>query len=149
LLFRHMRAIGKTFACVLGLGAVFAGFTAGAQDVIIVANKNVTLSEISARQLRDIFTGVRSRLSDGTRVVPVLLKGGPVHEVFLRNHVGENPEEFRDRWRKAVFTGQGAMPKEFSSETALLDYVASTPGAIGYVSRLSVAVGIRVLNISP
>lgn len=134
---------------MLGLGAIFAGCTASAQDVVIVANKNVTLSEISAGQLRDIFTGVRSRLNDGTRVTPVLLKGGPAHEVFLRNHVGENPEEYRNRWRKAVFTGQGAMPKEFSSEAALLDYVANTPGAIGYVSRVNLAEGIRVLNISP
>ncbi len=144
-----MRATGKTCAWVIGVTALFASFTAGAQDVIIVANRNVTLPEISAGQLRDIFVGIRSRLNDGTRVTPVLLKGGPAHEVFLRNHVGEDPEEFRNRWRKAVFTGQGAMPKEFSSEAAVLDYVGSTPGAIGYVSRVNVAEGIRVLTISP
>jgi ABC-type phosphate transport system substrate-binding protein len=144
-----MRAIGRTYAWVLGLAAIFASFTARAQDVVIIVNRNVTLSAISEAQLRDIFTGARSRLNDGTRVTPVLLKGGPAHEVFLRNHLGENPEEFRTRWRKAVFTGQGAMPREFSSEAALLNYVASTPGAIGYVSRASVAEGIRVLSISP
>jgi ABC-type phosphate transport system substrate-binding protein len=144
-----MRAIGTTYAWVLGLAAIFAAFTASAQDVVIVANKNVTLPEISEAQLRDIFIGSRSRLNDGTRVTPVLLKGGPAHEVFLRNHLGEDPDEFRNRWRKAVFTGQGAMPKEFSSETALLDYVAATPGAIGYVSRVTVAEKIRVLSISP
>jgi ABC-type phosphate transport system substrate-binding protein len=65
----------------------------------------------------------------------VTLKGGPAHEVFLKNHVGEDPEEFRSQWRKVVFTGQGAMPKAFDSESALIEYVAATPGAIGYVSR--------------
>ena len=144
-----MRATSRVCASLLGLAAIFACASARAQDVVIVANKNVTLDTISAAQLREIFTGVRSRLSDGTRVVPVLLKGGPAHEVFLRKHVGENPEEFRTRWRKAVFTGQGAMPKEFDSEGALLDYVAKYPGAIGYVSRVDAAGKIRVLNIFP
>jgi hypothetical protein len=51
----------------------------------------------------------------------VTLKGGPVNEVFLHHHIRDNPEEFRTRWRKAVFTGQGSMPKEFGSEAALLD----------------------------
>ena len=69
--------------------------------------------------------------------VPVTLKGGPAHEVFLRNHLGESPDHFRAQWRKAVFTGQGAMPRGFDSESALIEYVAATPGAVGYVSRIS------------
>jgi ABC-type phosphate transport system substrate-binding protein len=144
-----MTSVGAAWARILGAIAVAVCVLAHAQDVVIVANKNVSLTQISAAQLRDIFTGVRSRLDDGTRVTPVLLKGGPAHEVFLHNYVGEYPDEFRNRWRKAVFTGQGVMLKEFSSEAALVDYVANTPGAIGYVSRVNVAEGIRVLHISP
>jgi hypothetical protein len=69
--------------------------------------------------------------------VPVTFKGGPAHEVFLRNHLDQSPSDFRGYWRKAVFTGQGAMPRAFESESALIDYVAATPGAVGYVSRIS------------
>ena len=90
-------------------------------------------------------------LSDGTRAVPVLLKGGPVHEVFLRKHLGDTPDEFRMRWRKAVFTGQASMLREFSSEVILLQYIASTPGAIGYVSRVgeSDAISVKILTTAP
>jgi hypothetical protein len=55
----------------------------------------------------------------------------------LKNYVGESPEEFRAQWRKLVFTGQGAMPKAFDSESALIEYVAATPGAVGYASLIS------------
>jgi ABC-type phosphate transport system substrate-binding protein len=144
-----MRVSGKHRACVLALGILLAGSVAGAQDVLIVANKGVTVSEINAAQLREVFTGTRSRLNDGTRAVPVILKGGPVHEVFLRKHIGDSPEEFRSRWRKAVFTGQGSMPKEFSSEVSLLEYVAATPGAIGYVSRIIDGQDVKVLSLAP
>lgn len=125
----------KTAARVFTLFALFGCARVWAQDVTIVANKSVTVSQITQAQLHDIFTGASSRLSDGSRVVPVVLRGGPVHEVFLKNHVGDSPDEFRTRWRKMVFTGEGAMLKEFSSEASLLEYVAATPRAIGYVSR--------------
>jgi ABC-type phosphate transport system substrate-binding protein len=121
---------------LLLLGSLGSWSAAGAQDVVLVANKGVRIKEITDADLRGIFMGTRTRFSDGSHAVPVTLKGGPVHEVFLRNHVGENPEEFRSQWRKVVFTGQGAMPKAFDSESDLIDYVAATPGAIGYVSRL-------------
>jgi hypothetical protein len=29
------------------------------------------------------------------------------------------------------------MPRAFDSESALIEYVAATPGAVGYVSRIS------------
>jgi hypothetical protein len=106
------------------------------QDVLFVVNKDVHISEIKASDLHAIFTGEKTRFADGSHAIPVLLKGGPVHEVFVKNYCGETPEEFRAQWRKAVFTGQGAMPRAFDSESALLQYVAETPGAIGYVSRL-------------
>jgi hypothetical protein len=122
---------------------------ANAQDVVVVANAGVSVSQIDSLQLREIFTGVRSRFKDGSRAIPVVLKGGPAHEVFLRHHVGQGPDEFRMLWRKAVFTGQGAMLKEFASESAMLDYVAATPGAIGYASRVTPRDSIKVLTVVP
>jgi hypothetical protein len=105
----------------------------------------VQISEISNADLRAIFMGTRTRFADGSHAVPVTLKGGPVHEVFLKNHLGEGPEEFRSQWRKVVFTGQGAMPKAFDSESALIEYVAATPGAVGYVSRISPQNRVKLL----
>ena len=142
-----MRRIAKASAYILGLGVILTSTAASAQDVVIVANRSI-VSRITSSQLRDVFTGARSRLSDGTLAIPVVLKGGPAHEVFLRNHLGQGPLEFRTLWRKAVFTGQGSMPKEFDSEAALLDYVAVTPGAIGYVSRVRATDDVQVLTVS-
>jgi hypothetical protein len=130
---------------MLLLASLASWSAASAQDVVLVANKGVKISEITNADLRAIFMGTRTRFADGSHAVPVTLKGGPVHEVFLRNHVGEGPEEFRAQWRKVVFTGQGAMPKAFDSESALIDYVANTPGAVGYVSRISSHEGVKLL----
>jgi ABC-type phosphate transport system substrate-binding protein len=132
-----MRAMSQSRWLVLLLGVLSCWSAASAQDVVLVVNKSVQISAIRAADLRAIFTGEKTRFADGSHAVPVTLKGGAVHEVFLSNYVGESPDEFRAQWRKAVFTGQGAMPKTFDSETAVIGYVAATPGALGYVSRIS------------
>jgi len=128
---------------------LFTAAIARGQDIVIIANPSVQISQISGAQLRKIFTGVRSRFDDGTRAVPVLLTGGPAHEVFLSKHIGDTAEEFQTRWRKLVFTGQGSMPRQFTSETALLSSVAATPGAIGYVSRPPEGNAVKVLSVVP
>jgi hypothetical protein len=129
------------------LGVLSCWSAASAQDVVLVVNNSVQISAIRAADLRAIFTGEKTRFADGSHAVPVTLKGGPAHEVFLRNHLGENPDQFRAQWRKAVFTGQGAMPRAFASESALLEYVAVTPGAVGYVSRISSQDGVKLLAL--
>lgn len=140
------RIVVRTFVLSSAL-VMLCNFVIG-QDVVIVANKGSSISQISLSQVREIFTGTRSRFNDGGRAIPVLLKGGPVHEVFLHHYLGDSPEEFRVRWRKAVFTGQGAMPREFVSEAAMLEYIAVTPGAIGYVSRVINPDAVKILGIS-
>jgi len=139
--------MSKARCLILLLGSLGSWSVARAQDVLVVANKGVQISEISDAELRAIFMGTRTRFADGSHAVPVTLKGGPVHEVFLKNHVGESPEEFRAQWRKEIFTGQGAMPKAFDSESALIEYVAATPGAVGYVSRISSQDGVQSLVV--
>jgi ABC-type phosphate transport system substrate-binding protein len=129
--------MNKTHYLIPLLVLISCWSAARAQDVVLVANKSVQISSIRITDLRAIFTGAKTRFADGSHAIPVLLRGGPVHEVFLKNYVGESPDEFRVHWQKEVFTGQGAMPKTFDSESALIEYVAATPGALGYVSRIS------------
>jgi hypothetical protein len=144
---RDMKAIIHNHGCILLLGLVFITDVGRAQDVLVVVNKTVSCSQISSTELREMYMGMRSHFSDGGRAIPVVLKGGPVHEVFLHHYIGDNPDEFRARWRKAVFTGQGGMLKEFGTEAALLDYIAETPGAIGYVSRIPNPDSVKVLSV--
>ena len=137
--------MNKTRCLILLFGSLGAWCAAAAQDVVLVANTSLQISEITDADLRAIFMGTKTRFADGSHAVPVILKGGAAHEVFLKNHVGETPEEFRALWRKLVFTGQGAMPKSFDSESGLIQYVAATPGAVGYVSRVSPRDGVKSL----
>ena len=141
-----MRTAKKFAVCLVGVSMMLTGSMLRAQEVLIVANRSVVISQITSAQIRELFTGTKTRFSDGSHAVPVVLKGGPVHEVFLRRHVEDSSEEFRTRWR-LVFTGQGSMLKEFATEAAMLEYIISTPGAIGYVSRVTVPDAVKILVV--
>ena len=142
-----MRTMSTTRWLILLLGFMSCWSAARAQDVVVVANKEVKIAEIGEADLRALFIGTKTKFADGSHAVPVTLKGGPAHEVFLGKHIGVSSDEFRAQWRKAVFTGQGAMPKAFDSESALIEYVAVTPGAVGYVSRISSQNNVKCLAV--
>ncbi len=140
----------KTILSILVLCFFLGAGIAKAQDIVIVANKSVKATEVSADDLRDVFTGDKSTLKDGSHVVPVTLKGGPVHEAFLKKYIGKDDGAFRAGWRSLVFTGQGSMPRTFDTDADLLEHIASIPGAIGHVSTGAGAAskeGVKVLTV--
>jgi ABC-type phosphate transport system substrate-binding protein len=116
-------------------------------QVIVIANPSVVAASVSKAELREIFTGASSSLHGGAQITPVLLKQGAAHEEFLLLYIGKSDTGFRAGWRSVLFSGQGVMPKTFDSDAAVVEYVAHTPGAIGYISPASGYVGVRTLAV--
>ncbi len=116
-------------------------------QVVIIANPSVKATTISKAELSDVFTGAASNLRDGSRVSPVLLKAGAAQTAFLSEFIGKSDTAFRAGWRSLVFSGQAAMPKSLDSEAALVEYVAATPGAIGYVTESTAHGKVKTLAV--
>jgi len=112
----------------------FASVAARAADVKLIANASVTASSVSADELKGVFLATKSSLSDGSHVEPVLLKSGATHEGFVKQYLGKTDAALETYYRSLVFTGKGSMPKMLASETEMVEFVAKTKGAIGYVS---------------
>ena len=123
-------------------------FIAHADAQLVIANNSVKASDISKSDLRDVFTGASTSLSDGSHIVPALLKSGPAHEAFLSAYVGKSDAALAATWRSLVFSGQRpSIPKSFDSDAAMVVYVAKTPGAIGYIAKTSPHEGVKTLSI--
>jgi ABC-type phosphate transport system substrate-binding protein len=139
--------MNKRCLSILFFGVVLSCALAKAQDVVVIVNNGVKATGASKDDIAGVFTGDKSSLGDGSKVTPVTLKGGPAHDVFLKNYIGKTDAAFRTAWRSLVFTGQGSMPKTFDSEAALVEYVAATPGSIGYVSSAAGHDKVKTLAI--
>ncbi|HZO57435.1 MAG TPA: hypothetical protein VFB63_32285 [Bryobacteraceae bacterium] len=116
-------------------------------EVAVVANSSVGVSEISTDDLKRVFLGAKSSLSDGSNVEPVLLQAGAAHEAFLKEYVGKTDAALRNHFKSLVFTGKGSMPKSFASDAEVVAYVAKTKGAIGYVSNAGAAAGVKRIAV--
>jgi ABC-type phosphate transport system substrate-binding protein len=103
-------------------------------DVLIIANNETRLTSLKKKDIRDIFTGKRKRWENDGKITLAVLKNSTVHKQFLRQFVSKTPSQFRRYWREKVFTGEGKIPRVFKTEKSLVDFVANTRGAIGYIS---------------
>ena len=110
--------------------AVFYAFP----DVFIIANPDTELTSLEKKEIRDIFTGKRTRWNGSGKITIAILENLDVHKEFLLEFVRKTPSQFRNYWRRKVFTGEGKLPKSFGSEAELIDFVAGTKGAVGYIS---------------
>jgi TonB family protein len=113
----------------------------------LIANSSVKADSISTGELRKVFLEEQNTLRDGTHVEPVLKKGGPTHQAFLRECLGRTDDDLQTHYRVLVFTGKGSMPKELGSDAEIVAYVAKTRGAIGYVSAEASAEGVKTIAI--
>lgn len=107
-----------------------------AQEVKVVVHPDVPRSTLSRDEIQEIFLGRNTRWDQTDQKVRfIMLKGGEVHETFVRRYVGKTAAQFGNYWRKMVFTGKGRAPKSLGSPEKVVDYVANTAGAIGYVPQ--------------
>jgi hypothetical protein len=138
-----MRHTFVVFLAVLGMAATAS---ARAGDFKVVANPSVKASEISADDLKGVFLATKASLPDGSQVEPVLAKTGAAHQAFLKD-LGKNDAALAMYYRSLVFTGKGSMPKVCASDAEVIEYVAKTKGAIGYVSAGATTSGIKTLDV--
>jgi ABC-type phosphate transport system substrate-binding protein len=129
------------FASLLFLGAPTLA------QVLVVANPGVAANDVSHGELRDVFTGASSSIKGAAQVTPVLLKEGPAHDEFLSTYVGKSDVAFRAGWRSLLFSGQAVLPRTLNSDADVVEYVAHTPGAIGYIARTSPHPGVKILAV--
>ena len=132
---------------VLGLTALLSGVASAASGLKVIANPSVKVDSISAEELKSVFLEQRSSLPDGSRVEPVISKGGTAHEVFVKQYLGKSDADLQNYYRSLVFTGKGSMPKVVASDTEIAAYVARTKGAIGYVSSDTSIDGAKTLVV--
>lgn len=120
-------------------------------QVAVVANKSVPVTSIDNRMLLDLYRGDIKTWNGGQKVVLVDLKPrGSLKDAFYA-FLGTSASRLKSIWMKNMLSGEGDPPESFDSEDEILKQVASTPGAIGYVSidkaRQARAAGADVVTL--
>jgi ABC-type phosphate transport system substrate-binding protein len=117
--------------------AALIGFgSAGSSAQQVVANADVTDTDISRNEARLFFT-MRLQYWPNKRPVTVFVlpDDHPLHIAFAKTILGLFPYQLRRVWDRQLFSGTGQAPITVANEEEMLRRVATTPGAIGYLQR--------------
>lgn len=130
--------------------AILLGFTlsaGAASDIVVIAHKDVKDESLSKDDVQDIYLGKKTKWEDNSEIKPVQYKSGTLHEDFLKDYVNRSRRLYQNHWNKMVFTGQGFPPKSFETYKELIEYIADTPGAVGYVKKGTETDAVKVIEI--
>lgn len=144
---KTLSLIGIVFACAL-VSIPAAENTA--DPVAIIVHPKSPISELSMAELQKIFRGDRVRGPDGQRISVLMLgPGRPERQAVLKQIFKMNESEYSRHFLHAVFAGNiQAAPKELSTPAAMRQYVAATPGSIGYVRASEIDGTVKAVAIN-
>lgn len=119
-----------------------------AQDFVLVTHPGVAVRQVDASFVARAFLKRNTRWPDGTLIRPVDLRpDSTLRRLFSQEIIGRSVSAVRNHWQQAIFTGRDLPPPEFDTEAQVLEYVRTTPGAIGYVSPGAQMGGVVPLDV--
>jgi hypothetical protein len=118
---------------------------ADTQTFAVIAAPGTQQTVLSRETVAQIFLHKLNFWPDGSRIHPVNLPAEhPLRTTFSQIILGATPDQFDSYWREMYFHGV-VPPHVVASEAAMLLFIQSTPGAIGYVSSCIPARNIEVV----
>lgn len=117
-----------------------------ANELIVIAHKDVVLDKISPERVTQIYLRQQQSWPDGQPIQPIdLREGSSLRRAFYDQVTGRSLGQVRAYWARQSFTGMGLPPRQVDSDEEVTRLVQNTPGAIGYVSRKPSGTGVKVL----
>ncbi|WP_136248352.1 hypothetical protein [Halomonas borealis] len=110
-----------------------------AQDegaVVLIAHPGVTTQHLTRDTARALFAMRQRTWPDGQAArIFVLPNRDPVHARFVKQRLSVYPHQLQLSWDRVVFSGTGQAPERVMSQATMLERIATTPGALGYLER--------------
>jgi len=129
---------------LLILGILWAS-SGQAGGLLVIASPQVPDAAISVEQLADIYMLKKAFWSDKTPVVPVNREASSEErEKFSEAVFKLSPQEMGEYWNRLRFQGK-LPPLVQTSDQAVLGFVRSVPGAIGYINTNQAPTGVKIL----
>jgi ABC-type phosphate transport system substrate-binding protein len=134
--------------CLVLSAQVVSAQTTQTMRYKVIVNASNPVSTISKAQLAKMFLKKSDSWSTGALVVPVdQPERAAVRQSFSRDVLGKPPAAVKSYWNQLVFSGRSVPPQEKLSDADVINFVKSTPSAVGYVSESAKTKGVKVLTV--
>ncbi|HEU4584041.1 MAG TPA: hypothetical protein VFS67_37545 [Polyangiaceae bacterium] len=142
-------ALATALALALALLAVGWAGAAPAPGFRVITHPGNPALSVERAFLADVFLKKTTRWSDDEPIRPV--DQGPdsvTRQRFSEQILRRSVFAVRSYWQQRIFAGRGLPPPELESDEAVLRYVRSRPGAVGYVSDRAELAGVKLLGVN-
>jgi ABC-type phosphate transport system substrate-binding protein len=126
------------------LGLMAAPHTAWADIVVIVHPSNTAAIDDDA--ISKLFLGQLKTFPGGAAATPVDQKSAEASGEFHTKVLNTSSKEVRKIWARQVFTGGLRPPTALDGDEAVVQFVSTTPDAIGYVQAAKVTNKVKVIR---
>lgn len=140
-----MRNRGFILGLLLAATATAARSPAG---YVVIVHPKRPVARVDRKFLAEVFFRRATRWPDDTPIQPVDL--GPESAArgrFSEEVLSRSVSSVQSYWQQRIFSGEGLPPPELPDDGAVVDYVASHPGAIGYVAAGASLDGTRPVEV--
>jgi ABC-type phosphate transport system substrate-binding protein len=120
---------------------------ASSAEVAVIANRSVPVSQVDKVMLLDLYSGDVKEWDNGDPIVLVDLKPKSDVKAAFYDFLGKSASRMKSIWMKNLLTGEGQPPESVETQEAILEKVASTPGAIGYIDHKLVNEQVIALKV--
>ena len=122
--------------------------SASAQEFKVIVHNSNTTSSLTKKQVSDFLLKKKTRWPDKTKVLPVDLGSkSAVRSAFTKQIHKKNVSQIRSFWQQSVFSGKASPPSEKTNDEAVINYVKTHKGAIGYISSKAKATGVKIVTV--
>jgi ABC-type phosphate transport system substrate-binding protein len=135
-------------ACIVFLVLALTLSVGRADDVAIrvIVHPKAPATKVDRKFVTDAFLKKRTRWGDDQLIRPVDLgASSAVRRRFSDEVLGRSLDAVRRYWNQQVFSGRGVPPPQVGNEAAVVEYVLTHPGAIGYVTAGTDIRGAKVV----
>jgi len=114
---------------------------------VVVHPENAATS-LSREFLTDAFLAKTKRWPNGDVISPVDLRfGTPARARFSEQVLRRSVFAVKAYWHQRIFAGRGVPPPELDTDEAVMRYVASRRGAVGYVSGQATTASVKAVAV--
>jgi len=116
-------------------------------EIVFIANSSVNESTLTQKELQKVFLGRKTSWENKEKISFVLFDHEVAYPIFLQK-IGKSSSQYSQYWKRQVFTGKGKEPLKFESFEELIDYIATTEGAITFVMEPVINDNIKTITIT-
>jgi ABC-type phosphate transport system substrate-binding protein len=123
-----------TRCAVILLGLLSCGAASPKDEIVVVVARDAPDFPVNRITLRDIYLKKIFMDDNGRPFVPVNLPPeNPLRRSLAETLFNKSAQQLQDYWNQRYFQGV-APPYVLGSQEAVVQFVAKTPGAIGYIA---------------